>query len=182
MISSAFLDCSDFLPFYVFLVCVKTRERCDMVSNGLIPACTKDIEKFEIFELMRTLFRKLSRLSLHPQQRQRTPTRGQILSNSRAVDQPEKGLVMKTDRRAENSMNFNIRQQNSSEKWGNFGVRALNESIDLQISMQGASTLAPVPGKARESRKTDVCIPLSHFGLGFRFFSPPLTVTVPLTI
>ena len=47
--------------------------------------------------------------------------------------------------------------------------------------MQGASTLAPVPGKARESRKTDVCIPLSHFAWGFVFFLHP-TVTVPLTI
>ena len=37
--------------------------------------------------------------------------------------------------------------------------------------MQGASTLAPVPGKARESRKTDACIPLSHFAWGFVFFS-----------
>ena len=36
--------------------------------------------------------------------------------------------------------------------------------------MQGVPPLAPVPGKARESRKTDVCIPLSHFAWGFRMF------------
>ena len=37
----------------------------------------------------------------------------------------------------------------------------------MQISMQGAPPLAPVPGKARESRKTDVCH--CHILLGFLF-------------
>ena len=37
--------------------------------------------------------------------------------------------------------------------------------------MQGVPPVPPVPGKARESRKTDVCIPLSHFAWGFVFFS-----------
>ena len=48
----------------------------------------------------------------------------------------------------------------------------------MQISTQGAPPLAPVPGKARESRKTDVCH--CHILLGVSFLFP--TVTVPMTI
>ena len=76
-----------------------------------------------------------------------------------------------TDTHDENSMNFNMRQQNSS--WEMRATSVLSiwwRSIDLQIAMQGAPPLAPVPGKARESRKTDDLHSTVTLCLGFRFF------------